>query len=142
MKKLLAATTVTVSALLSVAGAALLLPSAHAEEGAHIHSAHAEGNAHTHSVHAKKSAHPHPEHAEDSVRSHHTLGVVKSVDEEGGRVKLAHDPVPSLDWPGMTMWFSVADKALLENLKPAQKVRFTLVEGEGGKFVVTDITTP
>ena len=81
-------------------------------------------------------------HAEETIQTHQTLGVVKSVDREKGRVKLAHDPVPTLGWPSMTMGFGVADKALLENLKPGQKVKFTFVKGDDGKFMVTHIATP
>jgi Cu(I)/Ag(I) efflux system membrane fusion protein len=80
-------------------------------------------------------------HAEESVQTHQTLGVVESIDKEKGRVKLAHDPVPSLEWPGMTMSFAVSDTALLKSLKPGQKVKFTFVEGEGGKFLITQVTT-
>jgi len=40
--------------------------------------------------------------------------------------------------PGMTMVFSVKDKALLTNLKPGDKIRFMVV-ADGGKMVVTEI---
>lgn len=73
-------------------------------------------------------------------QTHHTTGVVKKVDLDKGRVMLAHDPVPSLDWPGMTMGFAVEDQAMLESLEPGQAVQFDFTEGKGGMFVVTDIS--
>lgn len=79
-------------------------------------------------------------YAEQSQETHQTTGVVKSVDQEKGRVTLAHDPVPTLKWPGMTMGFSVADKALLENVEADEKVSFTFIKGEGGKFLITEIS--
>ena len=47
---------------------------------------------------------------------HPATGVVKSVDRAKSTVTLAHDPVKSLNWPAMTMPFTVTDKALLEKL--------------------------
>lgn len=78
--------------------------------------------------------------AAESEQAHQTTGVVKEIDQENGRVTLAHDPVPSLDWPGMTMPFAVEDQAVFEKLEPGQAVEFDFVESEGGMFVITEIT--
>ncbi|MEY4757236.1 MAG: hypothetical protein RJA34_2134 [Pseudomonadota bacterium] len=67
-----------------------------------------------------------------------TDGEVKKVDPANGRITLRHRDIKHLDMPGMTMVFTVADKALLAKLKPGDKVRFMVVD-EGGKLVVTDI---
>lgn len=79
--------------------------------------------------------------AVEAEQIHQTTGVVKKVDLEKARVTLAHEAVPSLGWPGMTMGFSVEDQALLKSLEPGQSVQFDFIEGEGGMFVVTDIST-
>lgn len=54
------------------------------------------------------------------------VGVVKSVDVKAGKAVIAHEPMPALNWPSMTMNFKVVDKAGLAVVKPGQKVRFTV----------------
>ena len=55
-----------------------------------------------------------------------------------GVVSLKHDPIKSLNWPGMTMNFSVRDPKLLAGVKPEQQVKFVFVE-EKGSYVITSI---
>ena len=66
------------------------------------------------------------------------IGVVKQVDVQAGSVTLAHGPVKSLNWPAMTMTYSVRDKPLLEKLAVGKKVEFEFVK-EGKGFVVTGV---
>ena len=42
-----------------------------------------------------------------TAAAHPATGVVKSVDRAKGTVTLAHGPVKSLNWPAMTMPFTV-----------------------------------
>jgi len=72
------------------------------------------------------------------AQSHQTTGVVKRIDAARGVVSLKHDPVKSLNWPGMTMDFNVRDAKLLAGVKTDQKVRFEFVE-EKGRYVITGI---
>ena len=58
--------------------------------------------------------------------SHQGTGKVVSVDRAKLRIKLAHEPIKSLDWPGMTMEFSVARAALLDGIKEGDAVQFEL----------------
>ena len=81
-------------------------------------------------------------HAEETIQAHQAVGVVKFIDKENGRVKIAHEPVPSMEWPSMTMGFGVAEEALFEQLQFGHKVKFTFVKGEDSKFVITQVTTP
>lgn len=74
-----------------------------------------------------------------SAGDHVAEGMVKSVDMEAGKVVISHGPVESLDWPSMTMGFTVADKALLGALKPDQRIEFHFIEA-GGDYQVTDAT--
>ena len=67
-----------------------------------------------------------------------TEGEVKKVDQANGKITLRHGDIKHLDMPGMTMVFTVANKALLAQLKPGDKVQFLVVD-QGGKLVVTDI---
>jgi Cu/Ag efflux protein CusF len=75
--------------------------------------------------------------AEESA-AHKTTAVVKSVDKANGKVKLAHEPVKSLNWPAMTMNFSVKDPSLFDKLTPGKKVEIEFVQ-QGSTSVVTDV---
>ena len=66
-------------------------------------------------------------------------GVVKKVDAAAGIVKLAHEPIPAIKWPAMTMDFKARDAKLLTGLKPEQKVDFGLVKGANGQYVISRI---
>jgi Cu/Ag efflux protein CusF len=69
---------------------------------------------------------------------HRANGTVTNVDQGAERVTIAHEAIPGIKWPAMTMSFKVKDKALLERVKPGQKVAFAL-EKSGDEYVVTDI---
>jgi Cu(I)/Ag(I) efflux system protein CusF len=71
-------------------------------------------------------------------QSHKGVGVVKSVDPKKPGVTLAHEPIPSLRWPAMTMGFAVKDKALLEKLKPGMKIEFEMVQ-QGRDYVIISV---
>jgi len=70
--------------------------------------------------------------------THSGTGIVKSVDPAGPSITFAHEPIKSLNWPAMTMGFKVKDKALLDNVKPGDKVTFTLAQS-GKDYIVTSI---
>jgi Cu/Ag efflux protein CusF len=53
-----------------------------------------------------------------------TDGVVQSVDGASGVVTLKHGEIVNMKMPAMTMSFGVADKTMLEHLKPGDKVKF------------------
>lgn len=72
--------------------------------------------------------------------THQGRGTVNSVDTQTGKVNLNHEPIQSLNWPGMTMDFDVQDKAALTKLKPGQKVAFKLIEARRGKYVISEIS--
>ncbi|HEU4350519.1 MAG TPA: copper-binding protein [Burkholderiales bacterium] len=69
---------------------------------------------------------------------HKATGVVTGIDRSAGKVTLKHDPIASLNWPGMTMAFAVKDKALLDKLAKDKKVEFELVQ-QGQQYVITSI---
>jgi Cu(I)/Ag(I) efflux system protein CusF len=43
-----------------------------------------------------------------SAPAAHAEGTVKAIDALGGKVTLAHGPVPALKWPAMTMGFKAS----------------------------------
>lgn len=75
-----------------------------------------------------------------ATQTHQGKGTVNSVDAKAGKVNLSHEPIQSLDWPGMRMDFDVQDKAALTKLKPGQKVAFKLIETRKGKYVISEVT--
>lgn len=52
------------------------------------------------------------------------------------RLTLKHGEIKNLEMPPMTMVFGVRDKALLDRVKPGDKVRFS-VEKSGARYVIT-----
>jgi len=71
---------------------------------------------------------------------HRAEGTVKTVDAKSGVVSVAHGPVASLNWPGMTMDFKTANSSLLADLKPGNGIAFEFVERSPGEWVITKVT--
>lgn len=71
--------------------------------------------------------------------THVGRGKVVDVDNKAGTVKLAHDPIPSLKWPKMTMDFKAHDPATLAQVKPGMQVDFELMK-MGGAYHVMKIS--
>ena len=67
---------------------------------------------------------------------HKATGVVTKVEKD--KVTIKHEPVPSMDWPGMSMAFGVKDKAMLDKVAKDKKVDFEFVE-QGKQYVITSI---
>lgn len=67
--------------------------------------------------------------------SHQGTGKVVSVDRAKLRIKLAHEPIKSLGWPGMVMDFSVAKVSLLDGLKEGDAVQFELGKAKPEELV-------
>ena len=92
--------------------------------------AHAQG-ASGHAAHA-------PAPAAKAPSSAMSEGEVRKVDRAAGKITLKHGPVPSIDMPPMTMVFGVKDPALLDQVKPGDKVLFKAVN-EAGKFTISNL---
>lgn len=67
-----------------------------------------------------------------------TDGEIRKVDKDAKKITIKHGPMPKFDMPGMTMVFQVKDPALLDKVKPGDKVNFE-AEKLGGAFTVTRI---
>jgi Cu/Ag efflux protein CusF len=73
--------------------------------------------------------------------SHLGTGKVVAIDKANLTVKLAHEAIKSLNWPGMTMDFKVAKAEILNGLKAGDAVTFELGKNDKtGKWQVTRIT--
>jgi Cu/Ag efflux protein CusF len=64
-----------------------------------------------------------------------TEGEVRKIDKVAGKVTIKHGPMPKFDMPPMTMAYRVKDKAMLDHLKPGDKIKFD-ADGVGGEFTV------
>lgn len=56
--------------------------------------------------------------------SHDASGEVVKIDKSAAKITLKHGPIKTLDMDAMTMVFRVADPAMLDAVKPGDKVRF------------------
>jgi Cu(I)/Ag(I) efflux system membrane fusion protein len=69
------------------------------------------------------------------AQTHRGEGTVQEINASAGTLTLEHGPVPSLKWPAMTMEFKAKDRALLQGLKPGQRVEFEFFE-QSGDYVI------
>lgn len=65
-------------------------------------------------------------------------GEIRKVDKSAKKITIKHGPLANLDMPAMTMAYPVKDPALLEQVKPGDKVKFQ-AEKVGGTLTVTKI---
>jgi Cu(I)/Ag(I) efflux system membrane fusion protein len=72
---------------------------------------------------------------------HKGTGKVRVVNPPSGYVELDHDPIPSLQWPRMSMGFHAEDKSQLWPLKEGDHVEFELnpKPNKDGNFVLHSI---
>lgn len=70
---------------------------------------------------------------------HKAEGKLEELDLKAGTAMVSHGPVPSLNWPAMTMEFKFANEALLKDLKPAAAINFEFVERHPGEWVITSV---
>jgi Cu(I)/Ag(I) efflux system protein CusF len=77
---------------------------------------------------ANDAHHPNAE----AQKSYTAQGEVVAVDKAAGKVKLKHEAIAELEWPAMTMFFPVADKAQLDALDVGARVEFQFVKANGG----------
>jgi len=73
--------------------------------------------------------------------SHHAVGTLDSIESDGSvtTVMITHEPVPSLNWPTMTMAFVPANPSLVDKIKPGAAIHFEFVERKPGEWVITQI---
>src|SRR5690554_2578044 len=65
-------------------------------------------------------------------------GEVRRVDAAAGKITIKHGEISTLQLPAMTLVYQ-ADPALLADIKPGDKVKFT-ARREGGQYVVIAIS--
>ncbi len=93
-----------------------------------------------------KASHPSMDHSRmgdmklaQSGAADMTEAEVRKVDMAQGKVTLKHGEIKNLDMPPMTMVFAVKDKAMLDGVKPGDKVRIKAAD-QNGKITVIEMT--
>jgi len=67
-----------------------------------------------------------------------TDGEIRKVDKGTGKLTIRHGEIKHMDMPPMTMVFHAGDKAMLDQVREGDKVRFLVVQ-ESGKMTITQI---
>jgi len=81
-------------------------------------------------------AHQGHDHAAAEVpQSAQGVGVVRAIDTRNNRITIAHEPMPALGWPAMTMAFPLHSADLLTGVAVGNRVNFTLVNHNGQPMV-------
>ena len=63
---------------------------------------------------------------------HSATGTFNSIDRASRTINISHEPVPSAQWPAMTMDFQIRDGLEITGLDPGQHVAFEFVtDGDG-----------
>ena len=73
-----------------------------------------------------------------SPARHEGTGVIKDVNAQSGKVLIAHEAIPSLHWPAMTMWFEL-QAPLPSAIKIGDRVRFDLEQTHSQAWVIVRI---
>jgi Cu/Ag efflux protein CusF len=72
-----------------------------------------------------------------TIKNYQGVGVITKINPDRRTIEINHDDIEGL-MPAMTMEFHVKDRALLETLKPGDKINFT-IEEKAGTEVITEI---
>lgn len=98
----------------------------------------AEGEMHQDagSTHQMPAMHDnHMQHGNAAVRTLSTTGVVKKVHTDKHMLTIAHEPVPELEWPAMTMGFKATPEQI-EQVQEGDTIQFEFTsEGMNNSIV-------
>jgi Cu/Ag efflux protein CusF len=73
-----------------------------------------------------------------SAAAQMSQGEVRKVDKDAQKITIKHGPIDNLGMPPMTMVFRVKDPAMLDQVKPGDKVRFS-ADKVGGAYTVMNM---
>lgn len=86
--------------------------------------------------HAGMAMHEQPAAAQaQSIRG---KGVIKAIDMDNKKITIAHEAIPAVNWPPMTMRFTITPQTQLNNVKDGDSVDFTFVQ-QGNLSLLQDI---
>jgi Cu/Ag efflux protein CusF len=90
----------------------------------------AQATTHEHDNHLNMASHT--EHS----AMHQGIGVVKAV--KTGNIQIAHEPISSLDWPAMTMWFEI-NGHVGHDIQVGDQVSFKMMQGKNKRWGLESI---
>lgn len=76
--------------------------------------------------------------AAEQTQAISSTGIVKAIDMENKKITISHDPIPSVNWPAMTMRFTLTPQTQLGDIKVGDKVAFNFVQ-QGNLSLLQDI---
>jgi Cu(I)/Ag(I) efflux system periplasmic protein CusF len=91
-------------------------------------------------THASNHAPAQAAHSHDHGAAY-AEGEVRRVDREAKKITIRHGHIANLDMPPMTMVFQVKDPAMVEKVKPGDKIRFS-ADKVNGAYTVTALEAP
>ncbi len=80
------------------------------------------------------------DHAGTLSTGHQARGVLNMINKDG-TVNITHEAIDTLNWPGMTMDFPLANSSLIQGVAPGSAVSFELVERKPDEWVITKLQT-
>ena len=80
----------------------------------------------------------HEQHAAAQAQSISGKGVIKAIDMDNKKITIAHEAIPAVNWPPMTMRFTITPQTQLNNVKDGDSVDFTFVQ-QGNLSLLQDI---
>ena len=75
---------------------------------------------------AQANEHHHETMSEAQPQVISATGVVKGVDLESKKITIHHDPIAAVNWPEMTMRFTITPQTKMSEIKTGDKVAFNL----------------
>lgn len=81
---------------------------------------------------------PPPQPQSEATQTHAATGTIQTIDHRTGTVTIAHEAVPSLGWPAMTMKFDATNG--LTGFREGDHVEFQFIEKAAGGYAITPIS--
>jgi Cu/Ag efflux protein CusF len=66
------------------------------------------------------------------------VGILKALNAKDHKIQIAHEPIPALGWPAMTMWFML-HTPLPADIKVGDGVRFEMMQGDKNQWMIVKI---
>lgn len=92
--------------------------------------ANASAQTHEHAGHEMANA------TQDAADTALSVGEIKKVDRDTGKLTIQHGPLANLNMPGMTMVFKAQNPSMLDQVRVGESVRFR-AESLNGSLTVT-----
>ena len=75
-----------------------------------------------------------------AVQTHHGVGRVEQIGKD--EITISHEPIPSLQWPAMTMGFKLPPSGLPNDIRVGGKVSFDIRKNDDGTYGIVRIVPP